>query len=128
MLLKQITNRNEFHDWLMNSKEHRHEFSINGALALQDFIENYSNEIKQDIVFNPESWAFLFKEYKDLEEFKKDNYDVDADDNIVLLYEDLESLEQLRNDFPKPWVIEFNGGFIYGHEIMISKDIKKENK
>lgn len=95
-IVKTINNEHEFAEWIKRSDSYKNNFSFDGANALQQYLEELSNDIGEDIEFDPIAWCCEFSEYKDFEEVKGD-------------YWDLESMDDLLD---KTDVIDFDGGLI----------------
>ena len=95
-IVKTINNDYEFAEWLKRSDNYKNNFSFEGANALQQYLEELSDDIGENIEFDPIAWCCEFAEYSDFEEVKGD-------------YWDLESYENLLEETD---VIEFDGGLI----------------
>ena len=95
-IVKTISNDYEFAEWLKRSDNYKNNFSFEGANALQQYLEELSDDIGENIEFDPIAWCCEFAEYSDFEEVKGD-------------YWDLESYENLLEETD---VIEFDGGLI----------------
>jgi hypothetical protein len=74
-----------------------HGFTIAGAVALFDYLEQYEEEMGQELDFDPIGLRCDFTEYKDLQEIAREYGEE---------YGDLDYLEQSTT------VIEFDGGII----------------
>lgn len=108
MICKTITNDYEFAEWIKNSGSYSNNFTLQGAKALQSYLEGLSEEIGENIEFDPITWCYEYSEYKDYAQFQHDTgYVKDGVQNNG--YENIESLDDLRDHTA---VIEFDGGII----------------
>ena len=73
-IIDTITDPSKFWDWLQSSDSYKTNFSYEGAVALQDHIEDLSEQTGKDIEFDPVAWCVGFTEYESLDEVKA-NYD-----------------------------------------------------
>lgn len=90
----------KFARWIAESEGYKNNFSYEGACALQDYLDDLSEEALGHMEFDPIAWCCEYSEYKDMEDFwKSTSYDKED-------YPDLESLQDNTT------VIEFNGGFV----------------
>lgn len=90
----------EFYNWLKRSDNYKNNFSYDGANALQEYLEDLSDDIGENIEFDPIAWCCEYSEYEDIEDFiNSTGYDKEDYKTI----EDLEASTQ---------VIEFDGGII----------------
>lgn len=99
-LIKTITNDHEFAEWLQKSHSYSNSFTIEGADALQKYIDedlSYGTEIE----FDPVAWCCEYSEYKTAKEACAE-YLLNASD-------ELEALELLKDNTT---VIKFDGGII----------------
>lgn len=95
-IVKTISDNYEFALWVSGSDNYKNNFSFEGARALQQYLEELSDDIGEDIEFDPIAWCCEYSEYTDFEEVKSE-------------YQDLESMDDLLE---KTDVIEFDGGLI----------------
>ena len=94
-----IDTLNKYSAWDMVQKfgeGYKNKYSYEGFCALFDYMEDYSEEMEENVEFDFIAWCCDFTEYKNLEEIKKDYKMIDT-------MEDLENFTQ---------VIEFDGGII----------------
>ena len=98
MIYNNISNT-EFAQWIAKSDNYKNNFSYEGANALQEYLEDLSNDLGENIEFDPIAWCCEFSEYKDFDEFQHDSGG----------YPDIKDLEQLKDNAV---VIEFDGGII----------------
>jgi hypothetical protein len=88
----------------------RDNFSYDGALALMEYLEQLSEDIGENIEYDPIAFCCDFAEYSDaLECVEGDGYDCDFSD-----CEDEEDKQKTAIEFlhENTTVIEFNGGII----------------
>lgn len=90
--------KTEFATWIGNSDSYQNNFMYEGANALQEYFEEYSEDTGMNIEFDPIAWCVEFSEYESFEDFKKESG-----------YFDIEDLDDLRDSTT---VIEFDGGII----------------
>ena len=72
MIINTITNSYEFYDWQQKSHNYKDKFTLEGAKQLQQYYEDLSEELGEDIEFDPIAWLCEFSEYKDFDEFQHD--------------------------------------------------------
>ena len=99
MIINTITNDYEFYDWQQKSHNYKDKFTLEGAKQLQQYYEDLSEELGEDIEFDPVAWLCEFSEYKDVNEYNKDNgteYTLD------------ELLDETK-------VVTFDGGILVGN-------------
>lgn len=108
MIYKTITNDYEFAEWVARSDSYKHNFSFEGAKALQEYLEQLSDELGEDFEFDPIAWCCEYSEYKDFDEFQHETgYTKDGVEHKG--YENINSLDELKDNTT---VIEFDGGII----------------
>lgn len=98
MVTRTITNDYEFADWIKNSGSYSNNFSVQGAKALQAYLDELSEDIGENIEFDPIAWCVEYTEFKDIEEFNNDGG-----------YIEQVTLDGLKDSTT---VIEFDGGLI----------------
>ena len=97
MIINTITNDYEFYDWQQKSSNYKDRFTLEGAKQLQQYYEDLSQVYP--IEFDPVAWLCEFSEYKDVNEYNKDNgteYTLD------------ELLDETK-------VVTFDGGILVGN-------------
>ena len=100
MAIVTTLNNGEFYDWLKRSDNYKNNFSFEGANALQEYLEELSDDLGENIEFDPIAWCCEYSEYEDIQDFiNSTGYDKEDYKTI----EDLEARTQ---------VIEFDGGII----------------
>ena len=104
MIYKTVTDSYEFANWVANSDTYKNNFSWRGAQALQEYLEELSNDLGENIEFDPVAWCCGYSEYKNFNEFQHD-----TGGSLSVGYPNIEDLEKLR-DYTA--VIEFDGGLI----------------
>lgn len=72
MIVKTITNDYEFYEWLKESDSYKDNFSVEGAKALQAYIEELSEDIGESVEFDPVAWCIEWTEWESLKEFNKE--------------------------------------------------------
>lgn len=105
-----ITDPYHFWNWVKQSDSYSNNFSFEGAKALQEYYDNLSDELEQDIEFDPIAWCIEFSEYDSFETFKSDNGWTDSEGEHEG-YSEIKNIDDLRDNTT---VIEFDGGIIVG--------------
>ena len=72
MIYKTI-NEYEFANWIRNSDSYKNNFTWEGANALQEYLEELSEDIGENIEFDPIAWCVEYSEYENFKELQ-DNY------------------------------------------------------
>ena len=72
MIVQTITNDYEFYEWLKESGSYKDNFSVEGAKALQSYIEELSEDIGESVEFDPIAWCVEWTEWESLKEFNKE--------------------------------------------------------
>ena len=103
-MIYKTLNNNEFANWIYNSDSYKNNFSYEGANALQEYLEELSEDIGENIEFDPIAWCCEYSEYEDFDGFQHD-----TGSNLSVGYPDIEDLEELKDNTT---VIEFDGGII----------------
>lgn len=96
-----------YHD-LQKTDGYKNNFSYEGAIALFDYLDQLSDDIGENIEYDPICWCVEYSEYKDFEEFQNDKSYI-KDGKQVNGYEDINNLDELRDNTE---VIEFDSGII----------------
>lgn len=73
MIINTVTNDYEFYEWLQNSDNYKDKFTLEGAKQLQQYYDDLSDSLDEPIEFDPVAWLCEFSEYKDVNEYNKDN-------------------------------------------------------
>lgn len=107
-IIKKMYSGHEFADWVKQSDSYKNNFSFEGAKALQEYLEDLSDDIGENIEFDPIAWCVEYSEYKDFEQFQSDTGYVVGNESHSG-YPDIADLEQLKDSTT---VIEFDGGII----------------
>ena len=92
-----ITNDYALWEALQKTDGYKNNFTIEGAKALQAYMEELSEETGEDIEFDPIVWCIEYTEYKNLREASKQ-------------YDGYFSEGQSFEDYTE--IIEFDGGVI----------------
>lgn len=77
-MLKQTVSEYDFRDWFLSSDTYKHNFSYEGLSALFDYLEQLSDDIGEDLDFDPVAIACDYSE-NDWESIA-DNYSIDTSD------------------------------------------------
>lgn len=59
----------DFVNWLRKSDSYKNNFSVNGAYALFEYLDELSEDMGENIEFDPIAWCVEFTEYEDFEDF-----------------------------------------------------------
>lgn len=103
MIVKTITDGYYFWNWLKNSS-YKDNFSLEGALNVQSYYDEVSDDLGEPIEFDPIAWCCDFNEYQTLNEAYEE---YEPDDATAV--PDAEKLEYFQDRAP---VIELDGGGI----------------
>jgi hypothetical protein len=111
-IINTITDDFEFWGWVKQSDSYSNNFSFEGANAVQAYFEELSEDIGENIEFDPIAWCCEFSEYDSFEQFQKDTgYTKDGVEHVG--YPDIETVDDLREHTTV--LIELdNGGIIVG--------------
>lgn len=106
-LIDTISEQSHFWHWLQSgSGSYKDNFSYEGAVALQNYFEELSNDTGTDIEFDPVAWCVEFSEYDSLDDFNTQYWGNDKKNGNRF------TLDQLQDETT---VIELdNGGIIVG--------------
>lgn len=99
MIVQTITDEYYFWNWLQNSSNYKDNFSLEGAKALQAYIDNLSDELEENKEFDPIAWCVEFSEYDSLAEaYKQWRYDYTyVEDEAREYFQDNTTLIELDN-------------------------------
>lgn len=76
MIKQNLTDEYAFWEWQQKSDNYRDQFSLEGAKALFNYFDELSDELGEDIEFDPIAWLCYFTEYNSLAEaYKELRYD-----------------------------------------------------
>lgn len=76
MIVKTITDDYYFWNWMKNSDSYKNNFSLEGAKAVQAYFEELSEELDEQIEFDPIAWCCEWAEYDNLAQaYKELRYD-----------------------------------------------------
>lgn len=106
-----------FSHWLAQSDNYKDNFSYEGANALQEYLEDMSNDWGENIEFDPVAWCCEFSEYASawdaMKQYQPEDMPVEGveGDDLVEIQEKNEAgaLRWLQDNTT---VIEFDGGII----------------
>jgi uncharacterized alpha/beta hydrolase family protein len=88
--MKQNVSEGMFIDSFKQNEERKNNFSYDGLRALYDYLEQYENDIGEELEFDLIALCCEYSEYKDLKEFLNDYpSDIDKKD-----YDDLDDYKQ----------------------------------
>ena len=110
MIYQEIINDYHFWEWLKQSDSYNNNFSLQGAKALQAYLEELSDELGEDISFDPIAWCVEYSEYPNHEVAYREHYGDDKDLPVEQRRTDTEQIKEYFED--NTTVIEFNGGLI----------------
>ncbi len=79
MIVETISDPYEFWNWLKNSDNYSNNFSVEGAKALQSYLDNLSDDCDTKYEFDPIAWCCEFTEYNNVSDAYKEQYG-NADD------------------------------------------------
>ena len=71
-IVKTITNDYEFAEWVKQSDSYSNNFTFEGANAVQAYYEQLSDELGENIEFDPIAWCCEFSEYDGFDDFVKE--------------------------------------------------------
>ena len=109
MIYKTIYDEYEFANWVKNSDSYSNNFTFEGAQALQQYIEQLSDDMGENIDFDPIAWCCEYSEYENYDDFQQSNGYTLADGIEHKGYDNINSLDELKDTTQ---VIEFDGGII----------------
>ena len=96
-IIETISNEYALWEALQKTNGYKNNFTIEGAKALQTYLDDWSESIDENIEFDPIAWCCEFSEYKNLKDYNKQHN---------TKYKTLDELSDNTE------VIEFNGGVI----------------
>ena len=67
MIVKTITDNYYFWNWLKKSDSYKNNFSLEGAKAVQQFYNQLSEELDEQLEFDPIAWCCEFAEYESID-------------------------------------------------------------
>lgn len=108
MIYNEITDTYHFANWVKNSDSYSNNFTFEGAQALQAYLEELSEELGENIEFDPIAWCVEWSEYASYDDFQHDT-GYTKDGKTYNGYDNINSLEELKDNTT---VIEFDGGII----------------
>lgn len=94
MIVKTITDEYHFWNWLKNSSGYQNNFSLEGSKAVFNYFDQLSDELGENIDFDPIAWCCEFSEYENLNEVKEN-------------YTNIETISDLQD---RTTVLELEGG------------------
>lgn len=76
MIKQNLTDEYTFWEWQQRSDNYKNQFSLEGAKALFNYFDELSDDLGEDIEFDPIAWLCDFSEYDSLAEaYKECRYD-----------------------------------------------------
>ncbi len=102
MITRTITNDYEFAEWVKQSDSYSNNFTFEGANALQAYLEELSEDIGENIEFDPIAWCVEYSEFKDY----KEAYEQYGDGTIT----DPEEMKEFIDERTQTY--DFDGGVI----------------
>lgn len=79
MIINTITDKYHFWDWLKRSDNYSNNFSLEGAKAVQEYMDNLSDDTGEPMEFDPIAWCCEFSEYDSVQEAYTEHYGDDSD-------------------------------------------------
>lgn len=76
-IIETITDTSKFYHWLQSSDNYKNNFSYEGANALQNYLDELSEDLGENIEFDPIAWCCEFNEYDSVQEAYKELVDGD---------------------------------------------------
>jgi hypothetical protein len=73
-IVKTVTDEHEFWGWLKNSDNYKNNFSFEGAKAVQSYYEQLSDDLGENIEFDPVAWCCEWAEYDNVAEAYEEHY------------------------------------------------------
>lgn len=111
MIYTEITDEYHFWDWIKHSDSYGNNFSLEGAKAVQEWFEEYSDSTGENVSFDPIAWCVEFTEYDSVGEAYAEhfgNYD-DVEDQTQGNRTPEQQLERFQDNTT---VIELDNGHI----------------
>ncbi len=104
MIYKEINDPYYFWNWLKNSDSYSNSFSLDGAKAVFDYFDNLSEELDENISFDPIAWCVEFSEYDSAFECATDHGYEEAVDLEPHGSVDLLEVQDLEEAQAKEWL------------------------
>ena len=99
-IINTMSNGSDLYHDLQKTDSYKNNFSYEGAIALFDYLDQLSEDIGENIEYDPIAWCIEYSEYENMKEFWNDS-------------------GYPKNEYPTPEslqddteVIEFDGGII----------------
>lgn len=113
-VIETITDEYHFWNWLKHSNSYSNNFTLEGAKALQAYLDELSDETGENIEFDPIAWCVEYTEYESALEAYNEQHGEDefikVDDDNTEENANAQALEWLQDNTS---VIELdNGGVI----------------
>ena len=84
MITTEVT-ADDFIKWMRDSDGYKNAYSVQGAIALYDYLYDYSEEVSGPMDFDPVAWCCEFTEYENLKELQGNYNDVSTFDDLYEL-------------------------------------------
>lgn len=106
-IVNTISNDYEFWEWLQKSDNYSKNFTLEGAKALQAYYDELSEDLGENIEFEPIAWCCEWSEYDNLGDVWQElgngtefieGEELAIDDNIKLWLENNTAFIELEND------------------------------
>lgn len=68
-IIETITDDYHFWFWIKKSDSYSNNFTVEGAKALQAYLDELSEDIGENMEFDPVAWCVEYSEYKDFANF-----------------------------------------------------------
>lgn len=107
-MITTIVTADDFVQWLKKSDSYKNSFSVNGAYALFEYLDDLSEELQENFEFDPIAWCVEYSEYSDFDAFQHDTGYV-SNGVSYRGYDNINSLDELKDNTV---IIEFDGGII----------------
>ena len=111
MAIKQtITDDWYFWSWMQQSDNYKNNMSVEGAKAVQAYFDDLSEDLGEDIEFDPIAWCCEFSEYDSVKEAYREHMGDDSDlPKEQRRTQKAQQLEYFQDNAP---VIELDNGHI----------------
>lgn len=102
-IIETINSSSHFYHWLKQNSSYKDNFSYNGAVALQEYLDQLSDDTGENIEFDPIAWCVEYSEYEDVDDFNDQYFGEEYKKGSEY------TLETLQDSTT---VIEFDGGIV----------------
>lgn len=115
-IIRTITNEYEFYEWLKQSDNYKNNFSVEGAKAVQAYCDELSEDIGEQVEFDPIAWCCEFSEHDTALEAYNQHHGIDNEGEGTAVGEDntpenaeVQALEWLQDNTT---VLELDNGHV----------------